>query len=151
MTSSNRNIFHITGLLRWIHRSPVNSPHKGQLCGALIFPLIWAWTNRWTNNGEAGDLRRHHAHYDVIVIFFHMMHTTICVTRSYMQEICLKHYFQWTMSCTSWKFKSNIPWRQRTCDDTLRCIYATNNMSMFICLWAHTISLTQDFRRSRIG
>ena len=25
---------------------------------------------RWVNNGEAGGLRRHHAHYDVIVMDF---------------------------------------------------------------------------------
>ena len=25
-------------------------------------------TNGWVNNGEAGDLRRHRAHYDVIVM-----------------------------------------------------------------------------------
>ena len=53
---------------RGIHRSPVNSPHKGQWRGALMFSLICAWTNGWVNNGEAGDLRRHRAHYDVIVM-----------------------------------------------------------------------------------
>ena len=47
---------------------PVNSPHKGQWRGALMFSLIWAWINVWVNNGEAGDLRRHRAHYDVIVM-----------------------------------------------------------------------------------
>ena len=26
--------------------------------------------NGWVNNGDAGDLRRHRAHYDVIVIFY---------------------------------------------------------------------------------
>ena len=31
--------------VRGIHRSPVNSPHKGQWCGALMFPLICAWIN----------------------------------------------------------------------------------------------------------
>ena len=52
-----------------IHRSPVNSPHKGQWRGALMFYLVCAWINGWVNNGEAGDLRRHRAHYDVIVMF----------------------------------------------------------------------------------
>ena len=28
-----------------IHRSPVNSPHKGQWCGALMFSLICVWIN----------------------------------------------------------------------------------------------------------
>ena len=54
--------------VRRIHRSPVNSPHKGQWRGALMFPLICAWTNTRANNGEAGDLRRHRAHYDVTVM-----------------------------------------------------------------------------------
>ena len=54
--------------LRGIHRSPVNSPHKGQWRGALIFFLICVWINGWVNNGEAGDLRRYQAHYDVIVM-----------------------------------------------------------------------------------
>ena len=54
--------------VRGIHRSPVNSPHKGQWCGALMFSLICTRINGWVNNGEAGDLRRHRAHYDVTVM-----------------------------------------------------------------------------------
>ena len=48
--------------VRGIHRSPVNSPHKGQWRGALMFSLIYARINDWVNNGEAGDLRRNRAH-----------------------------------------------------------------------------------------
>ena len=44
-------------------------PHKGQWHGALMFSLICAWINAWVNNREAGDLRRHHAHYDDIVMW----------------------------------------------------------------------------------
>ena len=51
-----------------IQRSPVNSPHKGQRRGALMFSLICAWIHGWVNHCEAGDLRRHRAHYDVIVM-----------------------------------------------------------------------------------
>ena len=47
---------------------PVNSPHKGQWRGALMFSLIWVWINSWVNNREAGDLRRYRAHCDVIVM-----------------------------------------------------------------------------------
>ena len=54
-----------------IHRSPVNSPHKGQWHGALKFSLISAWINPWVNNHEACDLRRHRAHYDVTVMTNH--------------------------------------------------------------------------------
>ena len=56
--------------VRGIHRSPVNSAHKGQWRGALMFSLICARINGWVNNCEAGDLRRHQAHYDVIVMPF---------------------------------------------------------------------------------
>ena len=54
--------------VRGIHRSPVNSPHKGQWRGALMFSLICLWINDWVNNGEAGDLRHYRIHYDVIVM-----------------------------------------------------------------------------------
>ena len=37
-------------IVRGIHRSPVNSPHKGQCRGALIFSLISACINDWVNN-----------------------------------------------------------------------------------------------------
>ena len=51
-----------------IHQSPVNSPHKDQWRVALMFPLIWAWTNSSANNQHAGDLRCHCSHYDVTVM-----------------------------------------------------------------------------------
>ena len=54
--------------VRGIHRSPVNSPHKGQWRGALVFSLICACINAWVNHREAGDLRRHRTHYDVNVM-----------------------------------------------------------------------------------
>ena len=54
--------------VRGLHRSSVNSPHKGQWRGALMFSLICAWISDWVNNREAGDLRRHRTHYDVNVM-----------------------------------------------------------------------------------
>ena len=52
-----------------IHRSPVNSLHKDQWRGTWMFSLICALTNGWVNNQDAGDLRRHRAHYDVTVMW----------------------------------------------------------------------------------
>ena len=65
--------------LQGIYRSPVNSPHKDQWRGALMFSLICARINGWVNDGEAGGLRRHRTHYDVIVmvIFFLMKGTRL--------------------------------------------------------------------------
>ena len=57
-------------IVRGIHRSPVNSPHKGQWRGALMYSLICVWINGWVNNRGAGDLRRYRAHCDVTVMIF---------------------------------------------------------------------------------
>ena len=56
--------------VRGIQRSPLNSQHKGQWRRALMFTLICARINGWVNNHEASDLRRHRAHYDVIVMWW---------------------------------------------------------------------------------
>ena len=64
--------------VRGIHRSPVNSPHKGQWRGALIFTLICARINVWVNNREAGDLRRNRVHYDVIVMLISLSELIAC-------------------------------------------------------------------------
>ena len=61
-------------IVRRIYRSPVNSPHKGQWRGTLMFSLICAWIKGWVNNLEAGYLRRHRAHYDG---------TAMCIFRHY--------------------------------------------------------------------
>ena len=58
----------LLAFVRGIHRSPMNSPHKGQCHGALMFFFIYVWINDWVNNREAGDLRPFHAHRDVTVM-----------------------------------------------------------------------------------
>ena len=54
--------------VRRIHQSSVDSPHKGQWRGALMFSLICTWTIGWANNWVAGDLRGHCTHYDVTLM-----------------------------------------------------------------------------------
>ena len=74
--------------VRGIHRSPVNSSHKGQGCGALMFSFICAGINGWVNNREAGDLRCHSAHFDVIIMtvfyeccfYFHFQFELLLIT-----------------------------------------------------------------------
>ena len=79
MKSSNGNIFRVTGSLcvefighRWIH--------KGQWRGALMFPLVCSWTNSWVNDIDASDLRRHRAHYDIIVLSIRLKSAVIAKT-----------------------------------------------------------------------
>ena len=54
--------------VRGIHRLPVNSPHKGQWCRALMVSLICAWINCRVNNREACDLKRNRTHYHVTLM-----------------------------------------------------------------------------------
>ena len=103
MTSSNGNIFRVTGrpFVLGIHRSPVNSPHKGQWRGVLMFSLICAWINGWVNNRKAGDLRRHRIHYDVTV----MLNSHGVVKRSSSRRCrckpCMSSYL-WHPHNSSW-------------------------------------------------
>ena len=69
MTSSNGNIFRVTGPLcgeftgqRWIPLTKASD--------AELWCFLWYlhWISGWLNNREAGDLRRHRAHYNVIVM-----------------------------------------------------------------------------------
>ena len=85
------NIFRF---VRGNHRSLVDSPHKGQWRGMLMFSLICTWTNSWANDRDAGDLKRHRAHYDVTVMIpwclkSHTPYTQIPVN----QETKLKCFF----------------------------------------------------------
>ena len=55
-----------------VGNSPVTGefPEQRPVTRTFDVSLICAWTNTWANNGDAGDLRRHRAHYDVIVVQF---------------------------------------------------------------------------------
>ena len=83
MTSSNGSIFRVTGHLcgeftghQWIPLTKTSD--------AELWCFLWSasWTNGWVNNREAGNLRRHRAHYDVIVMPYCAIH-----------EICLQLRF----------------------------------------------------------
>ena len=78
---------------RGFHRSPVKSPHKGQWRGALMFSVISAWINGWVNNREAGDLRRHQVHCDVIVMLYEK--------RISGRYLCGRFIFMWLRRGTS--------------------------------------------------
>ena len=54
--------------VRGVHRSPVNSPHKGQWRGSFMFSLICAWTNGWVINRNSTYWERHRTQLDVTVM-----------------------------------------------------------------------------------
>ena len=92
----------VTGILcgeftghRWI-----GPPHKSQWQGDLMFSLICAWINGWVNKREAGDLRRHRAHYDVIVIYTpdrRCLHVHGSMACQWLCDVYGRRWRTWTM------------------------------------------------------
>ena len=74
--------------VRGIRRSPVNSPHKGQWRGALVFLWSTPWINDWVNTHQDGDLRRHKAHYDVIVRQDGFENITCKIISTFLRDQC---------------------------------------------------------------
>ena len=69
----------------------VNSPHKGQWRGALMFSLISASMNGWVNNREAGDLRCNRAHYEVNVMLNVKLWSPLCNSSAYAWKLPQPH------------------------------------------------------------
>ena len=99
-------------LVGGIHRSPVDSPHKGQWCRALVLSLICTSTNGWAKNRDAGDLRSHRGHDDVTVI----------------KQIHWETFRHWVIesACTA-RIRTNFK---------LRCIMTSSNGNIF-CVTGH--------------
>ena len=97
--------------VRRIHRSPVNFPHKGQLVTRSfdVFSLISAWTYGWVNNQDAGDLRRHRAHYDVTVMY------GVCSLRDFGNNVRETSIAWVGNSVPAWNVSLWLLWRVR-CD-----------------------------------
>ena len=71
MTSSNGNIFRITDHLSGEFTGPGEFPAKRPVTRSLeVFFDLRPNKKNWVNNGDAGDLRRHRAHYDVIIMCY---------------------------------------------------------------------------------
>ena len=51
-----------------VGNSLVTSEFLSQRPVTRSFDVFCTWINAWVNDREAGDLRRHHAHYDIIVM-----------------------------------------------------------------------------------
>ena len=68
MTSSNGNIFRVTGPLWGEFTGPGEFPTQRPVTRSFDVFFDLRLINGWVNNREAGDLRRHHGHYDVSVM-----------------------------------------------------------------------------------
>ena len=68
MTSSNGNIFRVTGPLCGKFTGPGEFPTQRPVTRSFDVFFICVWIKSWVNNREAGDLRRHRGHYGINVM-----------------------------------------------------------------------------------
>ena len=108
-----------------IHRSSVNSPHKGQWCGALMFSFIYAWINTRVNNREAGDLRLYRDHYGVTVMW-----TAPRTQKSNLRASITVHILH---GVTPWSVKMwTVQPKEVECDDEATMCITFDCRSLFI-------------------
>ena len=74
MTSSNGNIFRVTGHLCGEFTGPGEFPVQRPVTRNFDVFFIFDWLNSWVNNREAGHLRRYRTDCDVIVMFGMILH-----------------------------------------------------------------------------
>ena len=93
MTSSNGTIFRVTGTLwgeftahRWLPLAKASDAE-------LWWFFIWVWTNSWANNRNAGDLRHHRAHYDVIVMVVCLLSTGLPTANFHVISHCRRNRY----------------------------------------------------------
>ena len=85
--------------VRGILRSPVDSIHKCQWRGALMFSLMFAWLNDWVNSSYAGDLWRHGAPCDVTVMEIQEFdHACLVLINSLRVRVYSKRFLRSTKS-----------------------------------------------------
>ena len=96
MTSSNGNIFCVTGPLCGEITGPGDFPTQRPVTRSFDVSLICVWINGWVNNREAGDLRRYRGHYDVIVMgIFCLSHVSMTWNRFPYYWLFMKKIHQW--------------------------------------------------------
>ena len=88
-------------LVRGIHRSPVNSPHKGQWRRALMFSLICVWINAW-----------------ICIYWGWWLETSLCSLWRHCNDWhcfhgCREHPEHWSPNCNYFeeKFSMKLEWQ----------------------------------------
>ena len=130
ITSSNGNIFHVTGTLCGEFTGPGEFPTQRPVTRSFdVFFLICVWINGWVNNREAGDLRRHRSHYDVNVMSKKRVHRARqiwgCNSRKRTFWAGLLSYFAIRIALPSQKKCHRIWWIYQVYENGLGkfCVY----------------------------
>ena len=79
----------LLALCAGIHRSSVNSPHKVQWRGALMFSLTYAWKNGWVNNRKAGVC-------DAIALIMTSLYCNAVTNCNKTRTVCILFGTHWT-------------------------------------------------------
>ena len=118
MTSSNGNIFRITGPLGGgIKGSPVDSPYKGKWRRTLLFS-----TNGSAKNRDAGYLRCHCAHYDVTVM---------------SQDVIICWLHQWRRRLFTYHLVNCKQWVLQNCNFLKKLWYILRKQERYTCLFEY--------------
>ena len=148
MTSSNWNISQVTGPLwgeftghRWIPFTKASD--------ALMFSLIFAWTNGWANHREAGDFRRHHAHYDVTVMEHFVNITTVILLMESHKIFCVLLHSTTAHQTDRW-IKGLVVWYLIMCVQIDICYVITNQAGPIFYLWVRIASSSFSNSRGRL-
>ena len=101
MTSLNGNIFRVAGPLCGEFTGHLWPP-RTKASDAELWCFLWSapWINSWVNNREAGDLRRHCAHYDIIVMTKGKLPSVLLEQQmmfSYNHEILMRYHYSHKM------------------------------------------------------
>ena len=151
-----KHFLHYWPFVWGIHWSPVNSPHKGQWRGALMFSQICAWING--NNHEAGDLRRYCAHYDVIVMYVQELNWRVSLSELTI-HIIIRRFIQlceaslgpsvcwnpegssreasWLLALWIMIYDGLVLYQQEREDTSISWILASGGLLIFVAWWWH--------------
>ena len=147
MTSSNGNIFRVTGHLCREFTGPAQRPVTRSF--DVFFDLICVWINGWVNNREAGDLKRYRAHYDVIVMYkwvvMNILHPVYCVA-----IVCHQiRFMYWGHLCMFYRVKSHLNWYKLVCMGDLAYRFGRSKLTdMFriLHLYCHELNSSLPFK-----
>ena len=106
-----------------------------------MFSLICVWINGWVNNYEAGDLRRYHAHYDVIV-----MRIDFYLTSYHLKCLCV--WLRGMNDARMIAINTNAI-REKTKHQCNASIYNANNFLLNTCVGIIFIE-TENYWKSHI-
>ena len=118
-----------------------------------MFSLVCAQMNGWVNNGEAGYLRYHRAHYDVIVILwwsrniFHVITSGIITNINVPQSlgfIFVYHIFLFNLKSMYSQFQLEL------FDFSKPVIVSSSSLSFYTESWMSGISVWLGFPQIRL-